>query len=1426
MTAQSSVQIPFPELPEGTVTFLFTDIEGSTKLLQRLREQYTTLLAEQRQILREAFTNWNGREVDTQGDAFFVAFSRATQAVGAAAEAQRKLAEHAWPEGVTMRVRMGIHTGEPWSGEEGYVGMDVHRAARIAHVGHGGQVLLSETTTALVRDELPAGVSLFDLGRHLLKDIHRPERICQLVIEGLPAKFPPLTTLEALPPEGARLPRQTGKCPYLGLSAFQEMDAPFYFGRETFITALVQAVRTRKLVAVIVGSSGSGKSSVLFAGLLPRLRKEGGYQFATFRPGSQPFYSLAGALLPLLESGLSESDHLVETRKLAERLENGEINLAQVAERILEKAPETRQVLLVVDQFEELYTLCPDAELQKAFIDELLATLEAHKARRNPSSVILVTLRADFMGQALAYRPFADALQEASLLMGPMTRQELHMAIEKPAEMQGAVFEPGLVERILDDVGEKAGNLPLLQFTLTQLWEQQTDGWLTHANYEGMGSVEGALAAYADRVYAGLEADEQERARRALVQLVQPGEGTEDTRRVATREELGDESWKLIQYLADRRLVVTGRDAAGNETTEVVHEALIQKWGRFQEWMNADRLFRAWQERLRGSQRQWQESGQDEGALLSGAPLAVAQNWVSERGAELSPPELGYIQASQAQQSQRQKALERRRQRTILALVTGLVLVTVLGVIALFARQQASRSAQIALAEANTRATAEASALQQRQTAEEQANLASSRELAAAAVNNLEVDPERSILLALEALKKADTLEAQGALHQAILASRLVASIPADSQSVFGVAVSPDGSKFASAGMDGVVKIWAMNDFSALSGAAPLLVLENPIDFEVQLETGGYTLAFSPDGSRLAVIAEKQSAKIYDVSSGQLLQTLSSQAGNVYGLAFDPDGKRLVTTSAGGKAVVWDVLIGNELSTVTVPDYPIYGAIFTPDGKGLITGSDDAVARFWDLDDKPGTELFSLSFDYSLEGPPGAFAFSPDGKFLAIGTGQVARVWDFQALQATPTIKPLFTLYGHQNNNNSLAYTSDGTRLVTGNADGTAKVWDAATGQELFTLAGGTGTINSLAISPDGIHPVSAHGDGQVRIWDISPTGSHEWWAIHPAHRGRISPDGRRLATGYKTSELTGETLFQLWELAPSGITEVNSVTVNPEARVSAYGFSPDLSRNVTIDANSLLNLWDPASGQLLQSFPINQTETSSGHSDFVFGFAFSPDGAHCATGGDEGLAIIWDLASGKPLLVLTGHAAPVRSVDFSPDGTRLATADLDGTTRIWDSTSGQLLQTLSGHAGFIADVEFSRDGKRLLTGSNDTTAKVWDVLTGQELLTLKGHASTIFFVDFNPDGTHLVTGSTDGSAKVWDASTGQVLLTLPGFWVEFLPDGKSLVTISIADQTGRGFYLDVQELINLARSRVTRSLTQAECQQYLHLEVCPTSLE
>ena len=472
-------------------------------------------------------------------------------------------------------------------------------------------------------------------------------------------------------------------CPYRGLFAFREQDAPFFFGREDFTGRLVEAVQRRAFVAVIVGPSGSGKSSIVFAGMIPRLRQDATWVIADFRPGQRPFHSLAAALLHFLEPELSETDRLIESGKLADSLLNGSLRLIEVAEHILQKSTTGRDshLLLVADQFEELYTLCPEADLRRQFIDSLLAAVEVERQRATPSFTFVLTLRADFMGQALAYRPFADALQDSSLMLGPMTRVELERAIENPARKLGVDFEVGLVARILEHVGDQPGNLPLLEFALTLIWERQENNRLTHAAYDAIGEIAGALARYAEEVvYAGLSQGEQDLIRKALMKLVHPGEGTEDTRRVATRGEFSDEEWALVQRMADLRMVVTGQDpATRQETAEIIHEALIQHWDRLREWVDSDRLFLSWQERTRAALRLWEEKTRDEGALLRGALLTETESWLARRGADLSAAEREFIlagialreQAARERELHRQRALESaRRIRLALGVIT------------------------------------------------------------------------------------------------------------------------------------------------------------------------------------------------------------------------------------------------------------------------------------------------------------------------------------------------------------------------------------------------------------------------------------------------------------------------------------------------------------------------------------------------------------------------------------------------------------------------------------------------------------------------------------------------------------------------------------------------------------------------------------
>jgi WD40 repeat protein/class 3 adenylate cyclase len=1443
MDHSPSSPMPFADLPEGTVTFLFTDIEGSTRLLEQLRESYATLLADQRRILRGAFAAWQGREVDTQGDAFFVAFSRATQAVCAAAQAQRALAEHAWPQGVSVRVRMGIHTGEPWSGEEGYVGMDVHRAARIAHVGHGGQVLLSETTTALVQDELPDGVSLLDLGRHLLKDIHRPERICQLVLEGLPSEFPPLTSLELLPPESARPPRQVGACPYRGLAAFQEADAPFYFGRESFVDALEQAVRTKQLVAVIVGSSGSGKSSALFAGLLPRLRITGGYQFASFRPGTQPFYALAGALLPLLEPGLSKTDHLAETRKLAERLVKGEVSLAEVIEQIRADTPDARQVLLVVDQFEELYTLCPDERMQSTFVDELLRTVEASRNSRDGSAVILLTLRADFMGQALAHRPFADALQEASLMLGPMTRQELRVAIEKPAEIQGAAFEAGLVERILDDVGEKPGNLPLLEFTLTQLWEQQTDGWLAHADYEAMGCVEGALAAYADQVYADLDAEGQELTRRALVQLVQPGEGTEDTRRIATKEELGDESWSLIQRLADKRLVVTGRDAQGRETAEVVHEALIQKWGRFQEWMDSDRSFRSWQERLRSNLRQWQESERDEGALLAGAPLAVAESWLAERAAELGEAELAYIQESQALQERRQAERQRLRKRIVLGLAAGLVVALVLAGAAILFGRQANANFQLAdrslataqsaeqqalsqqataeservraESEARQRATAEAQAVQERDEAEHQARLATSRELTSAALANLKKDSQLSAHLALQALQAEYTFEAENALHKVLPELHLLKSTPiTGTTNNISYSLARDGELLFLGTPEGIV------------------VQELATGKRSELTAGNNCMGIRPslDGNWVGGNCEPNGLQIWEISSKQAVFTfpdLGLQANtygeaNTYGLISPSSNHPLLVfmTYDDMSVHVWEVISGKE-RFVFRGHTDQHSPFVTPhvfanvsqDGTRLVTFGSDGLAMVWDLDTGQRLRKFDARSSDLM------FAdFNPDGtRLVTVGFWKTpAKIWDLTSTSPEPRL--LFSILPDVGIPTFIfRYSPDGTRLAAGGSDGVARVWDANTGELHLELSGHAHYIYDLTFSQDGERMYTWSPDNTLKEWDLSP--GRELLTI-PGRIGSVpfSPDGSRLVLIGADGSLS---IVDSW----TGELKSSWVAHSDSAWIEDVAWSPDGKRLATASEDMTAKIWEAGTGRLLNEL--------SGHTDMVWGVDWSPDGDRVATSSGDGTAIVWDATSGEQLLTLQPDPVGtwnslVQGVDFSPDGRLVATGSWTGTLVVWDAATGSEFYR-SRLQNSVGQLVFCPDGQRLATTIGNRTI-LWKItdsgLEQERVFAGGGQAGFTYTLALSPDVELLAVGDAEGKVRVWDLESGQKRLEIDAYmdtvWrVAFSHDGRQLVSSNKNGMT-HVHILPLDELVALTKSRLLRPMTPEECFAYLHTETCP----
>jgi WD40 repeat protein/DNA-binding SARP family transcriptional activator/energy-coupling factor transporter ATP-binding protein EcfA2 len=1190
--------------------------------------------------------------------------------------------------------------------------------------------------------------------------------------------------------------------PYRGLFSFQEQDAPYFFGRESFTRNLYGVVQKQPLVAV-VGPSGSGKSSVVLAGLLPQIREQAKWLIVTFRPGSDPFLGIASALLPHLELDLSETDTLLETRKLAKALQTGEILLEEVITRVLDKSGEATRLLIVTDQFEELYTLCPEPEERDNFLGVILAATEVQRFRHAPTFSFVFTLRADFLEQALSFRPLADAIQDANLLLGPMFPEELRQSIEKPAEKMDVSFEPGLVERILDDVGQKPGNLPLLEFALAMLWEEQQYRVLTHHGYDAIGRVEGALTRHADQVFNSLDPNQQEAARRIFIQLVRPGEGTEDTRRIAQRGELSDFDWSLVQQLADARLVVTDRDALGGEIVEIVHEALIINWSRFQQWMKEDRTFRAWQERVRSSMRQWQTTRQNEGALLRGVPLAEAEGWLAEKKGDLSEAECAYIQASIDLHEQRnlerernRLARERLRLRITQGLVAGLVLALILIALAGWQWQRAERQRIFAL-EAQNRIASE----------RDQAQMALSRQLATQAFTLQEDQLDLGLLLSVEAERIADTTEARGSLRAGLTSNpRLKTYFHDFNDRVTSVAYSPDGQTVASGSNDNRILLWDVA--TGRTRGKPLSGHEDNV----------LHLDFSLDGKILASASADKTIQLWDVTSGLPLfnKPLRGHSEAVNSVAFSPDGKTLA--SSGGKTIIlWDLTSRSGMSsTLTAHTAPVRTVAFSPDGRTLASGSDDQTIILWDTGSGEPVAPPLTGHNALVR----SVAFSPDGRSLASASedGRVI-IWD---LTAEPTLEK--TLTGHSGSVRSIAFNPNpsnnpnGDVLASAGTDESIILWDVSNGRPLESpLRGHTDWIRSIAFSPDGRFLASASHDQSVILWDVAGQ------AIDPAllrpplveHLGSVrsvafSPDGQLIASGGDDGSIL------VWDAA-TGDLKGPPLTGHAEG-VRSVAFSPDGKILASGSDDKAIRLWDIATGKDIGPPLI-------AHEEGVRSVAFSPDGKTLASGSKDESIILWDLQTAEPFgPPLPGHSNGVQSVAFSPDGRFLASAGEDAIIKLWDISVNPLLSaTLTGHEDVVFGVAFSPDGRTLASSSWDKTLRLWDVESGQPIgLPLTGHLEGVQAVVFKPDGRTLASGSWDETINLWDVTSGlsfTFMSPLAGHMgsvrtLAIGPDGQMMASAG-DDGTIMLWDVDLDSWQTLACRRANRNLTQAEWQRF-----------
>ncbi|MBI3243805.1 MAG: PQQ-binding-like beta-propeller repeat protein [Chloroflexi bacterium] len=1174
--------------------------------------------------------------------------------------------------------------------------------------------------------------------------------------------------------------------PYKGLLEYRLSDSEIFFGRSQAIRELLICVR-RGALTVLQSESGSGKTSLLQAGLSPHL--------------------IAGGHLPLYLRPYNADPALVIKRafiadpSLAPTLAKAPLRnfLFKVCEVL---GPETTLYILL-DQFEEVFTQQDEAE-RAEFVRELAECLndEALNVRW------VLALRTEHFGNLANFRPTIRNPYENDYRLNRLTRAEAQEVIVTPAARREVQFESGLVEAILDDLGKTEIAPPQMQLVCASLFNDLKGGSLiTYTAYEGEGRAAGILRGHLERVLSrDLPQGSRTAARRLLESLI----SSEQQRVIRQHQDLVKEMGTggvtaatldtILSQLVDSHLIRAAETENGL-VYELAHDYLlgeikldpaVQARKAAQEMLEQElRAYRRYKTLLTAERLAVIEPYRAELQLTPEAEelLRLSKAEVDREAAEREAARQRELEeAHKLAESERKRAEEQEQANRRMQVRNRII--TIVGMLALVAAVLAG-----ILGVVSNQNAAEA---------QRQARLSKARELAAAALSNLSSDPERSILLAMQAVdvtyaQDGTTLpEVLEALHQSLAISRIERVLASD-QYYTSVAFSPVDDKLAAEDASGTVTIWdsaSGQTLSTLSAGAP--------------SADGLTrVVFSSDGTKLAATGSDHTARVWEAATGRELLTLSDHTDDVVGLAFSRDGQRIATASWDGTLKVWEAATGRELLTIE-HSAALNAVAFSPDDSQLAAGDENGTFIIWNAAN--GQQIVSGAH----VAPPNGrativdLAYSPDGTRLATASQDLtAKVWD------VVSGRELFTLAGHTDWLTNVLFSPDGTHLATASVDGTAIVWDAKTGQAAFTLSGPTDEIIGLSFSQDGQH--LATGGYAIRLWTVGTT--HELLTLSgqlgQVRRIAFSPDGARLASA------GADGMARVWD-ANTG--QVLSTLVGHGGAVLDVAFSPDGKRLFTGGLDGTARMWDLASGQMLFEL--------AGHAGGIRGVAFSPDGTKVVTASSDQTAKVWDAETGREMLTLTGHEFGLNGVAFSPDGSKIATTNDDTTVKVWDAATGKELWTLEsppveGFNNWTIGVAFlSQDGSKLVATSANKTAIEWDLNNGTPLFNLSGHAAALAGVAVSPDGALIATASRDRTVKVWEASTGRELFTLHGHTdgvrgVAFSLDGTRLASSS-DDGTIRIYVLPLEELMSLARSRLTRTWTVDECQKYLQLDICP----
>jgi WD40 repeat protein/type II secretory pathway predicted ATPase ExeA len=1157
--------------------------------------------------------------------------------------------------------------------------------------------------------------------------------------------------------------------PYKGLRAFDEADADDFFGRRQLIAQLIERLSEDDFYArflAVVGPSGSGKSSVVKAGLIPALKRGAVYGsqnwfYMSMNPNIHPLEELQHALMSIAAKPVYNLESL---------LRNDPNGLSKAVEAVLPDHPE--DVMLVIDQFEEVFTQAVDQQEAQHFMRLIQSAVTDSESR----VWVILTLRADFYDRPLMQPALSQLMRQRTEVVIPFTPQELEEAITAPLYATGVTMEQGLVAAIIADVSEQPGALPMLEYMLTELFERRDGSILTLAAYQRLGGTLGALASRADEIYRALSSELQPMARQLFLRLVTLGEGTEDTRRRALLSEVQSVA-PGIQHVIDvfdqSRLLTFDRDPLTREpSVEIAHEALIREWKRLQNWLDESRSDVRLQRLLAQEAANWVNANRDDSYLLRDARLAQFEEWTTRTDLALTPLEKTFLDTSLAHQRQVAQDEAVRREREIRLeqssamrsrLLAIAVVVAFIGLgLTLFAMNRAVRAAE-----------SEAEALLLR---EESASLAQASFAQKAFLQNNDTD--LGIALALEA-SRTGSLIARNALAQIALAPATRRVFTQDGGGLGLVEFSPDGQTVMTGNYAGDVFIWEV------STGETRRILDGHDEAWV------YALDYSPDGKLAVTGSETAQIFLWDTSTGERIRDFEGHAADINDLAFSPDGRLIASASYDETAILWDSATGELLRQFNASPGAVTVA-FSPDGRKLICGLTDGRILEWNVE--TGEKQQEIQ---AHTGEVWYLSFLRDNDTIISGAYQVEGETDL-VVRSLSTGETLATLPNRAASLSAFALSADGNYALVSYADGSFALWNIPQARLLNVFKGHGNLVYGLAFSPDGTKAFSTDLDGVGRLWDLR----------NGAEVNRLSDKGH----GYATAAYAGEAVLAAYHDGYVTLVDAKSLAPRWSAQIDStpvYALAVGAEQFALASGDNTIVIGDLQTGETLQTWR---------HSSIIRSLSLSADGTRLLTGDDEFQVIVWDARSGEALQTMAEHDAEVKAValrgDLAVSGTGSGDYDTD-TFILWDAAAGTPRHILN--PGAVNSVGISMDGRFVASGMNDGSVLIWDAQTGEQKLSLKGHSAVVNSVSFSPDGSRLVSSANDNTLIVWNLETGTAARTIYGHddWVrgaEFSADGEGILSASYDGTVRQWQVIPDETLVEWTRAnRYVRDLTCEE---------------